>query len=90
MNMIMSKIIFGIINICFPLLLGIIYSRNSEKQQRNYDITKGVWYLIYGGVVAVDYLYQQKTQYIAGFPITLAIMEGVPLIMKRVFNSDAD
>lgn len=56
----------------------------------NYELTKGMWYLLYGGFVAVDYLYQQQTQYIAGFTVTLAIMEGVPLILKRIFNLKRD
>lgn len=90
METIVHKINFVIINICFPLILSHIYSKKPKKQQINYEVTKGVWYLFYGGLVAVDYLYQQQTQYIAGFTVTLAIMEGVPLILKRIFNSNID
>ena len=64
--------------------------KNPKKQQMNYEITKGLWYLFYGGFVAVDYLCQQQTQYVAGFTVTLAIMEGVSLILKRIFNSKKD
>ncbi len=90
METIVHKINFGFINICLPLILSLIYSKNPKKQQINYEVTKGVWYLFYGGLAAVDYLYQQQTQYIAGFTVTLAIMEGVPLILKRIFNSNRD
>lgn len=90
MEMIIHKINFAIINICLPLVLSFFYSKNPKKQQKNYEITKGAWYLLYGGLVAVDYLYQQQTQYIAGFTVTLAIMEGVPLILKKFFNSKRD
>lgn len=90
MNITMDKIDFMFINICLPFVLSIIYSKNSKKQQMNYEITKGVWYLIYGGVVAVDYLFYEQSQYVAGFTITLAIMEGVPLILKRLFNVDEE
>ena len=48
MNITMDKIDFMFINICLPFVLSIIYSKNSKKQQMNYEITKGVWYLIYG------------------------------------------
>ena len=90
MNIIMDKISFAFFNICIPLVLSIIYSKNPQKQQINYEITKGIWYLFYGGVVAVDYLYHEQTKGVAGFTVTLAIMEGVPLILKKVFNANED
>lgn len=86
----MNKIEFIFINICLPFVLSIIYSKNPKKQQTNYEITKGIWYLIYGGVVAFDYLFYKQSRYVAGFTITLAIMEGVPLILKRLFNVDVE
>ncbi len=86
----MQKINFVFVNICLPLILSIYYSTNPKKQQINYELTKGAWYLIYAGAVSVDYLCYEQTQYIAGFTITLAIMEGVPLLLKRLFNVNAD
>lgn len=83
-----DKINFILINIGFPLILSTYYSIKTKKQQINYEITKGVWYLVYGGVVAVDYLFSEQTRYIAGFTVTLAIMEGIPLLLKRIFNND--
>lgn len=71
-------------------MLSVIYSKNPKKQQINYELAKGAWYLIYGGIVAVDYLYHEQTQYVAGFTITLAIMDGIPLLLKRVFIADVD
>ena len=41
-------------------------------------------------MVVIDYLCQKQIQYIAGFTVTLAIMEGIPLLLKRLFNSDID
>lgn len=86
----MDKINFVLVNMVLPLILSIYYSKKSEKQQINYELTKGVWYLLYGGMVVIDYLCQKQTQYIAGFTVTLAIMEGIPLLLKRLFNSDID
>lgn len=84
----MYKINFVLINIGLPLIMNIIYLKNPKKNQINYEITKGMWYLIYAIVVAVDYLYDKQTQYVVGFTITLAIMEGVPLLLGRLFNVD--
>lgn len=83
-----DKINFILINIGLPLILSIYYLKNSKKQQINYELTKGVWYLFYGGIVAIDYLFSDQTKYIAGFTVSLAIMEGVPLLLKRIFNND--
>lgn len=84
----MDKINFIFINIGLPLILNTYYSIKPKKQQINHEITKGVWYLFYGGVVAVDYLFREQTKYIAGFTVILAIMEGVPLLLKRIFNNN--
>lgn len=83
-----DKIEFILINIGLPLILSTYHSIKPKKQQINYEITKGVWYLLYGGVVAADYLFREQTKYIVGFTVTLAIMEGVPLLLKRIFNND--
>lgn len=84
----MNKINFILVNICLPFILSIYYSKKSKKQQINYELTKGVWYLLYGGVVAADYLFCEQIKYVAGFTVTLAIMEGVPLLLKRFFQKD--
>lgn len=76
--------IFG--NVFLPLILSIYYSKYPKKNQINYEITKGIWYLIYGSIVAVDYLCKQETKYVIGFAVSLAIMEGIPLLLKKIFN----
>lgn len=84
----MDKINFILINICLPLILSIYYSKNSKKQQISYELTKDVFYLLYGVVVAADYLFCEQIKYVAGFTVTLAMMEGVPLLFKRFFQKD--
>lgn len=81
-----AKIDFIIVNLILPLVLSILYSTNIKKHQNSYEITKGVWYLFYGGVVAYDYLINSQSRYVTGFTLCLAIMEGIPLILKRIFD----
>lgn len=83
-----AKISFIIFNLMLPLVLSILYSTNAKKHQSNYEITKGVWYLIYGGVVACDYLINSQSRYVAGFTLCLAIMEGIPLFLKRILDKE--
>lgn len=83
-----QKIDFIIFDLILPLILSILYSTNMKKYQNNYEITKGVWYLSYGGIVAYDYLINSQSRYVAGFTLCLAIMEGVPLILARVFDKN--
>lgn len=83
-----DKIDFIIFNLTLPLVLSVLYSTDMKKYQNNYEITKGVWYLFYGGVVAYDYLINSQSRYVAGFTLCLAIMEGVPLLLKRVFKKN--
>ena len=83
-----DKISFIIFNLILPLVLSILYSTDAKKHQNSYEITKGVWYLVYGCVVAYDYLINSQSRYVAGFTLCLAIMEGIPLLLKRVFDKE--
>lgn len=82
----MWRIHFILVNIFLPLILSIYYSKYPPKKQINYEITKGMWYLIYGSIVTIDYLCKQETEYVTGFTVSLAIMEGIPLLLKKIFN----
>lgn len=83
-----GKMEFIIFDIFLPMILSILYSTNTKKYHNHYELTKGVWYVNYGGVVAYDYLINRQTRYVAGFTVCLAIMEGVPLILKHIFDKN--
>ena len=79
---------FICINIILPIILTVVYSVNTRKYGRQYSLTKAVWYLCYASVVTWDYLINEMTRYVAGFTVTLAIMEGVPCLIAAFFEKD--
>lgn len=81
-----GKLHFIIFNIVFPIVLSVIFSKNFERHQLSYSVTKGTWYLMYAFVVVYDYIINDMTKYVAGFTVTLAIMEGLPLILTPLFK----
>lgn len=85
----MQTVRFVILNVILPLILSCYYSWNVQKKQLQYDLTKGAFYCIYGILVCIDYCVKghlsdlQNT--IVGLPIMLAMMEGIPLLLKPLF-----
>ena len=82
----LNKVDFIIVNILLPITLSILYSHKIEKNGINYIVTKGVWYLGYAIAVAIDYLVYDMNRYVVGFTVTIAIMEGLPLILKPILH----
>ncbi len=82
---IISIIQFIVFSIVLPTVLSILYSKNVEKYKLNYSLTKGIYYLIYAIVVAYDYLVNQDQLHVAGLAVTIAIFEGLPLLLVPLF-----
>lgn len=81
-----SAINFIFTNIALPLALSVLYSCSPEKYGLQCNITKAVWYLFYAAAVSYDYLVRSSQQYVAGFAVTIAIMEGIPLILVPLLS----
>ncbi len=71
-----------IIHILVPAILSVYYSFNKKANQRNYDITKGIFYLANAVAVILDFFLNTYEFSVAGLSVTIAIMEGVPLIVS--------
>lgn len=88
--MMLNALNFIGINIVLPVALSVLYARFPKKYKFNYDVTKAIWYLCYAAVVSYDYLVHNAQRYIAGFTVTIAIMEGVPLLLFPLFSAGKD
>lgn len=87
----MIQIVYFItINVIIPLILSCYYSWNPQKNQLNYDLTKGSYYCVYGIFVCIDYLVEGRLNNlqsaIAGLAIVLAMFEGIPLVLKPLLG----
>ena len=81
-----NTINFIAMSLTLPLILSVLYSRYPKKYKLHYGFTKAVWYIGYAAVVTFDYLVHNVEQSVAGLAVTIAIMEGVPLILIPLFS----
>ena len=81
---------FIFINVVVPVALSIVYARFPRKNKLSYDFIRATWYLFYAAVVSYDYLVHNAQRYIAGFTVTIAIMEGLPLMLLPLFSAGKD
>ena len=77
-------------NVVVPVALSVLYARFPKKNKLNYDLIRATWYLFYAAVVSYDYLVHNAQRYIAGFTVTIAIMEGLPLMLLPLFSAGKD
>ena len=77
---------FLVFSVFMPCVLSIIYSKDPDKYQLKYNVTKSCWYLIYAILMCIDYLIYSEQRGVVEFAITLAIMEGLPLILIPAFK----
>ncbi|MCH5300957.1 MAG: hypothetical protein J1E56_06525 [Ruminococcus sp.] len=73
--------------VLLPIILSVVYSKTPEKYQLQFSITKGCFYLFNAFLVATLYLFSWDTETgVSGFAVMLAIFEGLPSILKPLFN----
>lgn len=83
----MNTFNFILINIILPIGLCIVYSRNPAKQERNYVLTKSLWYLFYAIIITANYLWRIESPSVVGFAVTLAVFEGLPPILTAILGT---
>lgn len=79
---------FIVLYIFLPIILSVLYSIRVKNNKLNYDLTKGAFYLCYAAFTTIYYLINQTQQAATGLAITIAIFEGLPLILIPLFNKD--
>lgn len=83
----MNTLNFILINIILPTGLCIVYSRSPAKQERNYVLTKSIWYLFYAIIITANYLWRIESPSVVGFAVTLAVFEGLPPILTAILGT---